>query len=75
MFYNVTFCTNVHMVQFVWSCILTICKDLGENTLHPQKIIVTKQKIYIWVFLVHVDITSWIIFAHFKYIALALYLN
>jgi hypothetical protein len=50
MFCNVTLCTNVHMVQFVWSCILTICKDLGENILCPQKLIVTKKILHLGFF-------------------------
>jgi hypothetical protein len=47
----------------------------AENTLCPPKIIVTKTEILHLVFWVHVDITSWIIFVHFKCIALTLKLN
>jgi hypothetical protein len=38
-------------------------------------IVIYAKKLCIWFFLVHINITSWIIFVHFKYIALALDLN
>ncbi len=38
---------------------------MGENTLHPQKIVVTKIEILHLVFWVHVDITYWIYFFSF----------
>ncbi len=49
--------------------------QLGESTLQPPKIVVTKIEILHLVFLGTMDIISWIIFAHFKYIALTLDLN
>jgi hypothetical protein len=42
---------------------------------NPQEIVVIEIEISHLVFWVHVDITSWIIIFHFKYIVLTLDLN
>jgi hypothetical protein len=60
--------TQVHC----WSIKLAI---LVESTPCPPKIVIIKTRILHLTSLVHVDITFWIIFVHFKYIALALDLN
>jgi len=52
-----------------------LISTLGESTLCPPKVVVIEIEIMHLIFLVRLDIPSWIIFVHLKYIALTLDLN